>query len=208
MQSFRQKKMRLTLLGVIVGGVTGLLLAWVFLASESGAPQAPVSTECLATTQLSEGEFIVGRPGVYLKVGVDGALTQATGEELSRVRRVFGLNADDEEIALTMECGSNVETGEASWFTSSVPMERLFSTRAGTRMQLEITEGDQRQFQESIQLSCPEPCEPAKLIAISDLNDNGKKEYWFLEPETYDMGVGVIEEPDQRILSVCPGCPD
>jgi hypothetical protein len=210
-------KKLLTGFGALLGGAMAGILVWMVFAPEPSEDASLVATiarsdetvppECQPETALGEGEYIVGRPGVYLKVRVDGAMAQATGEELSRVEKVFGMNEDDEAIELKMECGSNAETGEASWFTSSFPMEKFFSTRPGVRMRLEISTQEQQSFR-ATQAPCKEPCEHPKLIAISDLNENGKKEFWFLEPDTHDMHVGIIEEPNQKLLSVCPGCPD
>jgi hypothetical protein len=49
------------------------------------------------------------------------------------------------------------------------------------------------------------------VLAITDINKNGKPEYWATEPYKTDTGVTVWEKNHGVfvvLLQVCPGCAD
>jgi len=55
------------------------------------------------------------------------------------------------------------------------------------------------------------PCVRLRLLAISDINENGHVEYWATEPYRWDTGLTVWEEDNGRLvplLQVCVGCSD
>jgi hypothetical protein len=55
------------------------------------------------------------------------------------------------------------------------------------------------------------PCTRPELLAISDINKNGKPEYWATEPYIWDTGLTVGEISNGKIvpvLEVCVGCAD
>jgi hypothetical protein len=55
----------------------------------------------------------------------------------------------------------------------------------------------------------PPPCVRPKLLAVSDINQNGSLEYWATEPYKWDTGLTVWEEGKNKpILEVCVGCSD
>jgi len=54
------------------------------------------------------------------------------------------------------------------------------------------------------------PCVRPILLAISDINKNGKPEYWVTEPYIWDTGLTVWENTGtlNQLLQVCVGCSD
>ena len=55
------------------------------------------------------------------------------------------------------------------------------------------------------------PCVRPKLLAVTDINKNGKPEYWATEPYLWDTGLTVWENNNGaliRLLQVCVGCSD
>lgn len=55
------------------------------------------------------------------------------------------------------------------------------------------------------------PCVRPILLAISDINKNGKPEYWATEPYIWDTGLTVWENTGEtllKLLEVCVGCSD
>ena len=55
------------------------------------------------------------------------------------------------------------------------------------------------------------PCTRPKLLTVSDINKNGKPEYWATEPYVWDTGVTVWESNSGKLvklLEVCVGCAD
>jgi len=54
------------------------------------------------------------------------------------------------------------------------------------------------------------PCTRPKLLAISDINKNGKLEFWATEPYIWDTGLTVWENTGSLIpiLQLCSGCSD
>ena len=50
-----------------------------------------------------------------------------------------------------------------------------------------------------------------KLIAVTDINKDGKPEYWGTKPYIWDTGLKVWEKVGNKmhvLLEVCPGCSD
>lgn len=186
-----------------------------------------VAVPCKSQTQLRAGEFLVGRPGAFLKVLPSGEMKQTSGEELADVREAFDPVVGDAMIPIQVECAEDVEEadGEITWYVSTLKTDQFFSTKKGTRFETKISDKDQLYFQTSINQACviqseaeegvkegkgapakPAACVRPQVIAITDLNGNGNREFWFNEPYKWDLGVGVIEEPNQRVLKACPGC--
>jgi hypothetical protein len=56
----------------------------------------------------------------------------------------------------------------------------------------------------------PESCTKPKILAVSDINQNGMKEYWATEPYKWDTGLTVWENSGKLVplLRVCVGCSD
>lgn len=56
----------------------------------------------------------------------------------------------------------------------------------------------------------PETCTKPKILAVSDINNNGMTEFWTTEPYKWDTGLTVWEYSDKLIplLRVCVGCSD
>ncbi len=55
------------------------------------------------------------------------------------------------------------------------------------------------------------PCVRPILLAVSDINKNGKPEYWMTEPYMWDTGLTVWENTGGtllKLLEVCVGCSD
>ena len=55
------------------------------------------------------------------------------------------------------------------------------------------------------------PCVKPKLLAITNINKNGKPEYWATEPYLWDTGITVWENNNgvlEPLLQVCVGCSD
>ena len=55
------------------------------------------------------------------------------------------------------------------------------------------------------------PCSKPQLLAVTDINKDGKSEFWATEPYTWDTGLTVWEHNNSvitPILQVCPGCSD
>ena len=55
------------------------------------------------------------------------------------------------------------------------------------------------------------PCVRPILLAVSDINKNGKPEYWATEPYMWDTGLTVWENTGgtlRKLLEVCVGCSD
>jgi hypothetical protein len=54
------------------------------------------------------------------------------------------------------------------------------------------------------------PCVRPELLAVSDINKNGKPEYWATEPYMWDTGVTVWENDGKLVplLEICVGCSD
>lgn len=178
-----------------------------------------VAVPCKSKTSLKSGEFIVGRPGAFLIVTPSGEMKQSSGEELANIATVYDPTTGDQEMPLKMECAEDSEdnTDEIAWFVATLKSDQFFATRKGTEVNTQTSDADQTYFQTKMNTSCilqnevpDEPpktaCVRPKVFATTDLNKNGKKEYWFNEPHAYDMGIGVMEEPQTRLLTACPGC--
>lgn len=178
-----------------------------------------VAVPCESKTKMSEAEFMVGKPGAFLKILPNGEMKQTSGEELAHVRIAFDPTANDAEFPVKVECAEDVEEadGAVTWYVSTLKTDQFFSTRKQIAIQTKITAQDQTFFETNLNASCvvqsdgdehaaPRPCVRPKVTGITDLNANGKREFWFNEPYKWDVGVGVIEEPNKRILSACPGC--
>jgi hypothetical protein len=55
------------------------------------------------------------------------------------------------------------------------------------------------------------PCARPRLLAVSDLNQNGEKEYWATEPYTWDTGITVWKHTESGLALLqakCSGCSD
>lgn len=55
------------------------------------------------------------------------------------------------------------------------------------------------------------PCVRPQILAVSDVNKNGKIEYWATEPYLWDTGVRIWELNGKKLeslLEVCVGCSD
>ena len=55
------------------------------------------------------------------------------------------------------------------------------------------------------------PCSRPQLLAVSDLDGDGAKEYWATEPYMWDTGISVWQRATTgvtSILSICTGCSD
>ncbi len=55
------------------------------------------------------------------------------------------------------------------------------------------------------------PCSRPKLLAVSDLDHDGAKEYWATEPYTWDTGITIWEQSPSGLKSmykICTGCSD
>ncbi len=189
-------------------------------ASEAPPPNEGeiVQVPCKSESKLAAGEWLIGKPGAYIKVLPNGRLTQVTGEELANIRTAFNPIQGDTEILIQMECAEDLEegAGATTWFLSSVKPEQFFSTKKGVKVRTQLTDDEKTFFVTQINTACvdqgdfPEtekpPCTRPTPVAITDLNENGQREYWFTEPYMWDNGIGVIEEPQNRILTACPGC--
>lgn len=179
-----------------------------------------VAVPCKSQTRLAANESMVGRSGAFLKILANGEMKQTSGEELAFVSEAFDPAANDAVIPMKVECAEDVEEadGAITWYVSTLKSDQFFSTRKGVHVETKISEKDRLYFQTALNTSCvvqeveegaPAPdCIRPQVIGITDLNGNGKREFWFNEPYKWDMGVGVIEEPGQRILTACPGCAD
>lgn len=94
---------------------------------------------------------------------------------------------------------------------SSAPMPGVF--RAPTQMDRDelyrlntacVQQGDYPEGKEP-------PCVRPLLLAVSDINKNGKPEYWTTEPYMWDTGLTVWENTGATLLKlfeVCVGCSD
>lgn len=55
------------------------------------------------------------------------------------------------------------------------------------------------------------PCSRPKLLAVSELNQDGEKQYWATEPYRWDTGITVWKHTEKGLSSirkVCSGCSD
>ncbi|MCZ6853343.1 MAG: hypothetical protein O7G86_05420 [Gammaproteobacteria bacterium] len=55
------------------------------------------------------------------------------------------------------------------------------------------------------------PCSRPKLLAVSELNQEGEKQYWATEPYRWDTGITVWKRTENglsSIIKVCSGCSD
>lgn len=55
------------------------------------------------------------------------------------------------------------------------------------------------------------PCTKPKLLAVTDINDNNKPEFWATEPYLWDDGLSIWEYDKKslhQIFEVCVGCSD
>lgn len=55
------------------------------------------------------------------------------------------------------------------------------------------------------------PCSRPRLLAVSDLKQNGEQEYWATEPYTWDTGITVWKRTESGLTplkAVCSGCSD
>jgi hypothetical protein len=53
------------------------------------------------------------------------------------------------------------------------------------------------------------PCTRGELLAVSDLDGDGVREYWATQPTTWDTGISVWQRTSQGleiVLEACPGC--
>jgi hypothetical protein len=179
-----------------------------------------VAVPCKSKTQLVSGESMIGRPGAFLKVTASGEMKQTSGEELAFVQEAFDPTANDALIPIKVECAEDVEEadGAMTWYVSTLKTDQFFATKKGVQIETKISEKDRLYFEQKLNSACvvqeveegatPTACVRPQVIGITDLNSDGRREFWFNEPYKWDMGVGVIEEPGRRLLSACPGCAD
>ena len=192
----------------------------------SSEPKPPnegeiVAIPCKSGAKLGAGDFIVGRPGAFLRVSANGSLKQTTGEELIGITSAYDPTHADLPLELKVECAEDTEktdSAEPVLYVSNLKGDQFFSTLRSVEVQTSISAEDQKFFETQIDTRClkrPDDesarphaatCVHPELFAITDLNRDGRKEYWFNEALDWDTGIGVIEEPRERILTACPGC--
>jgi len=100
--------------------------------------------------------------------------------------------------------------------TGKLPRFTLLTSRPLPGAFREPSKTDQKHFRQ-LDSSCvdqgdyPEgkapPCTRPRLLAVTDINADGKPEYWATEPYKWDTGLTVWED-GKRILQVCVGCSD
>jgi hypothetical protein len=69
---------------------------------------------------------------------------------------------------------------------------------------------------EKLKLECiwqgnmPTECTKPTLLATTDMDKNGRREYWAAMPYKWDTGLSVFEgtKPPRTLLEVCVGCSD
>ena len=92
---------------------------------------------------------------------------------------------------------------------TSKPLPGVFKPPTAPQVQLFsqsrcIVQGDHETGKEP-------PCTKPQVLAVSDINGNGRPEYWVTNPYMWDTGVTVWEESDGMrplLLDVCTGCSD
>ena len=174
----------------------------------SSEPKPPnegeiIAIPCQPGPKLAADEFIVGRPGAFLRVSASGSLKQTTGEELIGLTSAFDPTHADLPLELNVECAEDTEKTDSTepvLYVSNLKGDQFFSTVKGVAVQTSISAEDQKFFETQIDTRCLKSandesarphaatCVHPELFAITDLNRDGKKEYWFNETLDWDIG--------------------
>jgi hypothetical protein len=211
----------------MLGKTTGLCIAALLLA---GSPA--FAEECAASGPLPDGAVFVGYSrtdesalhaaallrdavlekydGKHLTVGLNlqqGATTSSTRTRIKTVSPYLERLGPD-HCEYPAELSARKSHAWRIW--SSGPIESL----------RQPTEAEHRSFR-SLRPDCvhqgdPPPgeidCTLPELFAVSDIDADGKPEYWHSTPYRWDTGLSISELVDSAnlevIVAACPGCSD
>jgi len=177
-------------------------------------------------TILSPGEILVGyalEDVVYPLILVKGKeLKEASGQEMRVLASLIEIPTDRsrkiqfESYFTEMGAGECVAFGKLS---QKVAKPTLFSSAAAL-INSDVQPAIQKRFYE-LNTDCVNqgdwppgkepPCSKPQLIATSDLNGNGRLEYWYTDPYSWETGFAVSEVDSSgkkltHIVKKCPGC--
>ncbi len=204
-----------------------VFLSCLFLTFTALARPRP-STDCLesAKEMLGEDQILMGyalegviEPLIILK-GKD--FVQASGQQFKGQPQMFRL---PEYQPVTYAFGSTfteLKDSGCVWYgklEKKVISPSLFSSNK-IALNLGVTDVMRDTFY-SINKDCVNqgdwlpgekpPCAKPKLLATSDLNGNGRLEYWYTDPYMWEWGftIAEIDETGKKmspIVKKCPGC--
>lgn len=194
----------------------GVLIAWV--------------TTVRKTTQLGQGtqsHTTVVEPVRPLAVLQDAALEPALRPEIYKGQRFWRVLAPTARPARLRSAGAFLDRMNedhcvyfGTFEKASPPLWTLLSSEPLPGVFRAPTENETLRFSQ-LNNSCveqgdyPEDRMPAcvrpRLLAITDINKNGRPEYWATEPYRWDTGLTVWEEENGKLiplLELCVGCSD
>jgi hypothetical protein len=206
----------LTSMNVIWGKEDGVLIAWV--------------TEVRETTQSEHGmESKTTTVGPFRPIALlNGAvLKETTGATIYNGQSFWRVLYPASKPVKLISVGSfldHINEDHCVYFgtfgKATPPRWTLLSSKPIQDVFREPTQKDSSEFYRLNtscvqQGDCPEgktpPCVRPKLLAVTDINKNGKLEYWATEPYTWDTGLTVWEKNYnvlEPLLKVCVGCSD
>jgi len=189
----------------------------------------PDESGCDVSGKIPEGHLFIG----YTRASEstlralalfdeDAGLIPYDGENLAPGQTLYGLLDSSKAVIDKVEpylnhFGINHCEYPATLSSPSTASWRIWASGLELRNRLRRPIPDEKsRFREHameciVQGDPPEgtPCVRPELIAVSDLNGNGKLEYWHTEPFFWETGFQVTEEGASRpMLSACPGCAD
>jgi hypothetical protein len=191
-----------------------VLIAWITDVRETTQFGADIET---TTTKVEPF-----RPIAVLK---GKAISETSGASISKGQPFWLAQAPDKQVQLTSVSSFLDHMNEAhcvyygtvndpnlpQWsLLTSKPLPGVF--RVPTKAEKAkfrkakpecIVQGDYAEDQKP-------PCSRAEILAVSDINKNGKPEYWATEPYMWDTGLTVWEDTGQlnTLFQVCVGCSD
>lgn len=189
------------------------------------SPDGEVAKHCRRVQQKHyQDEILFGynRGGsIYALISLrQGILASTSGEKLSNVKEMVELATGARypvRFSVAVDPHGPACVWSASFEQSAVKGFSIFSTASGGGLDLHPSEVETRQFH-SLNTACvdqgdPEegqkpPCTKPELLATSDLNRNGRREFWYVNPYMWDNGFAVaeIDESGLKLVVLVDDC--
>jgi len=192
----------------------GVLIAWVTDVREttqygSGAGGETTTVEPFRPIALLKGSLLVEATGSGIRKGQ--AFWPVLSPESTPIRLKSASSFLDHMNEDHCVYFGTLENPKVALWTllSSKPLKGFRPPSAEDRATFRrlnkscVQQGDHAEGKEP-------PCVRPEIVAVSDINNNGKPEYWATEPYLWDTGLTVWENSGKLVplLQVCIGCSD
>jgi len=177
------------------------------------------SAETNETTTTSLGSFRV------VAVIEDGKIKETIGSSLKNGQKFWPIDNANTPVSLTSVNGfldhmnydhcvyyASISNNKYTlWTLFTSKQDERFKTPNKSEIELFYKLNTTCVNQGDYPVGKEPPCTKAKLLAITDVNNDKKPEYWATQPYMWDDGLTVWEYNGQeltRLLEVCVGCSD